>query len=99
GEFDFSEAESGHEALEMLAGTPVEKLPDVIILDRMLPRMSGDECVKAIRNVEEWKNIPIIFLTADAQSEHILEALEGLGVEDYIVKPFGGRELTARVKV
>lgn len=71
--------------------------PNLIILDWMLPRASGLEITKKIRNTIQLQNIPIIMLTAKADEESKVKALE-VGADDYVVKPFSPPELMARVK-
>jgi len=71
-----------------------EKGPDLIILDLMLPKMSGIEVTKAIR---AKSTVPIIMLTAKAAEADRVVGLE-LGADDYVVKPFSPRELVARVR-
>jgi two-component system phosphate regulon response regulator PhoB len=76
----------------------VEKLlPSVIILDWMLPEMSGVEICKLIRSKPDIKNIPIIMLTAKSQEEDKIKGLSA-GADDYVTKPFSVPELMARVK-
>lgn len=71
-----------------------ERTPDLLIVDRMLPGLSGDELTRAVR---ERSNLPILMLTALADVEHRVEGLE-LGVDDYLAKPFSLRELTLRAQ-
>ena len=71
-----------------------EKGPDLIVLDLMLPKMSGIEVTKAIRTKSA---VPIIMLTAKAAEADRVVGLE-LGADDYVVKPFSPRELVARVR-
>ncbi len=71
-----------------------EKQPDLIVLDLMLPKLSGIDVTKEIR---KKSNTPIIMLTAKAAESDRIVGLE-LGVDDYIVKPFSPRELVARVR-
>jgi phosphate regulon transcriptional regulator PhoB len=72
--------------------------PDLVILDLMLPGMSGIEVCKAAKKNEKTSKIPIIMLTAKKQEVDKIVGLE-VGADDYIVKPFGMRELIARIKV
>lgn len=72
----------------------LEQEPDLILLDIMMPKMDGYEACKKIR---EKKNTPIIMLTARAEEVDKVLGLE-LGADDYVTKPFGVRELMARVK-
>ena len=72
-------------------------LPAVIILDWMLPEMSGIEIAKAVRSKPDIKNIPIIMLTAKGEEEDKVKGLT-MGADDYVTKPFSVPELMARVK-
>ena len=72
-------------------------LPDLVLLDWMLPGMSGIEFAKWLRRVARTKNIPIIMLTARAEESDKVSGLE-IGADDYITKPFSPRELIARIK-
>jgi len=73
------------------------KPPDIIILDWMLPKLSGIELCRRIRKNKEHKNIPIIMLTAKGEEEDKLRGLE-TGADDYITKPFDLEELHVRIK-
>lgn len=76
----------------------VEKyLPSVILLDWMLPELSGVDICKLIRSKPDIKNIPIIMLTAKGQEEDKIKGLSA-GADDYVTKPFSVPELMARVK-
>ena len=86
-------ATDGETALEKILYKP----PDIIILDWMLPKLSGIELCRRIRKNKEQKNIPIIMLTAKGEEEDKLRGLE-TGADDYITKPFSVNELVARVK-
>lgn len=82
----------------MNAVSEVERLlPSVIILDWMLPEISGVEICKLIRSKPDIKNIPIIMLTAKSQEEDKIKGLSA-GADDYVTKPFSVPELMARVK-
>ncbi len=84
---------SGNKALGM-----VEKhCPSVILLDWMLPEISGIEICKMIRNKPDIKDIPIIMLTAKGQEEDKVKGLVA-GADDYVTKPFSIPELMARIK-
>lgn len=72
-------------------------LPDLVLLDWMLPGMSGIEFAKLLRRIARTKNIPIIMLTARAEESDKVSGLE-IGADDYITKPFSPRELIARIK-
>ena len=82
-------AESGEAALD----TAVEEHPDLIVLDLMLPGLSGEAVARAVREVSD---VPIIMLTARSGEGDRVAGL-GLGADDYLVKPFSVRELAARV--
>ena len=73
-----------------------EVLPDVVVLDVMMPRMTGHEVATALRADPHTARIPIIFVTARAQSSDVERGLE-LGVDDYVTKPFDPLDLIARV--
>jgi signal transduction histidine kinase/class 3 adenylate cyclase len=82
----------GQEALELAK----EIHPDLILTDMMMPRMSGDELLKAVRNDPSLASTPVIFLTARAGTEARVESLEE-GADDYIQKPFDEKEVLARI--
>lgn len=88
-----------HKAYDGLSGIRVAKetIPDLILLDLMLPGMDGIELCKTLKKNESTKKIPIIMLTAKKQEVDKIVGLE-VGADDYIVKPFGMRELIARIK-
>ena len=70
--------------------------PDLVLLDLMLPRISGDELCRAARS--RRLRAPILMLTASANEDDVVRGLES-GADDYVTKPFGIRELSARVKL
>ena len=70
--------------------------PDVVLLDWMLPNMSGLEICRQIRTAKDIKKTPIIFLTAKGEEEDKLRGLD-IGADDYITKPFSQMELLARI--
>ena len=87
-----------HEARGNKALAAVEKIrPSLILLDWMLPEISGVEICKLIRSNPEIKNIPIIMLTAKGEEEDKIKGLSA-GADDYVTKPFSIPELLARVK-
>ena len=71
--------------------------PNLLLLDWMLPDLSGIDVCKSLRRDKNYKNLPIIMLTAKGEEEDKVKGLES-GVDDYITKPFGFNELMARVK-
>lgn len=85
-------AGDGARALELAKSTA----PDLIILDVMMPRLTGTEVAKRLRAQTETASIPIIMLTAKAEEAHELEGL-GAGADDYITKPFSMQILLARI--
>ena len=74
-----------------------ETIPDLIVLDWMLPGMDGIEFAKRLRANSETKNIPIIMLTAKSDEDNKIKGLD-VGADDYLTKPFSPRELIARIK-
>jgi two-component system phosphate regulon response regulator PhoB len=86
-------AESAEQALEMVHSA----LPDLVVLDWMLPGMSGIEFARRLRADKRTRTVPLIMLTARADEQDKLAGLE-TGADDYLTKPFSPRELNARVK-
>lgn len=84
------EASDGPEALEKVR----EEIPDIIILDVMMPKMNGFETLHELR---EFSDVPVIMLTVRAEEEDRVRGLE-LGADDYLGKPFSPRELVSRIK-
>ncbi|HUZ13573.1 MAG TPA: phosphate regulon transcriptional regulator PhoB [Caulobacteraceae bacterium] len=74
-----------------------ERLPDVVILDWMLPKVSGVEVCRRLRSRPETRNIPVIMLSARGEESDRVRGLE-TGADDYVVKPFSMNELTARIR-
>ena len=87
-------AATGEDGLRMAQ----EQLPDLILLDTMLPKMKGREVCAQLKSDPKTKEIPIIFLSAMELADHIKGAMV-LGAEDYIVKPFEPDELKKRIEV
>lgn len=75
----------------------VNRVPDLILLDWMLPGMSGVEFARRLRKEGLTREVPIIMLTARGEENDRVSGLEA-GVDDYVVKPFSARELLARIK-
>jgi len=73
------------------------KVPDLILLDWMLPGISGIDYARRLRRDELTRNVPVIMLTARGEENDKVSGLES-GVDDYVVKPFSARELIARMK-
>jgi two-component system phosphate regulon response regulator PhoB len=91
--FDVSEARDGEEALLHLK----EAKPDAVLLDWMLPRLSGLEVCRQIRRAPAWRDLPVIMLTARGEEGDRVRGLDS-GADDYVVKPFSTTELIARLK-
>lgn len=91
--FKVIQAKNGEEALLALK----ENLPDLLLLDWMMPSPNGIEICKILRQKKETKNIPIIMLTAKSEEDNKIVGLES-GADDYIIKPFSTTELIARIK-
>lgn len=92
-EFKLWDAETVAQAVRLLA----DHIPDLIILDWMLPDKSGIEFIKWIKRKDTLKDIPIIMLTAKAEEEQKIQGLM-TGADDYVTKPFSTAELTARIR-
>ena len=88
-----SEAVDGEEAILLV----IEEPPDLILLDWMLPSLSGIEVCRRIRRNESARDVPIIMLTARGEDSDRVRGLDS-GADDYITKPFSPRELMARVR-
>jgi len=90
--FDVEVARDGVEALETIGANP----PDLVLLDLMLPKMSGTEVAAELRHDPRTKHVPIIMLTAKSEETDIVVGLE-LGTDDYVTKPFSMSVLVARI--
>jgi len=88
--FQVSEATSGTQALEQLR----DQLPDMVLLDVMMPELDGFETLRLIREIS---SVPVIMLTAKGEEDDRVRGLE-LGADDYVTKPFSPRELVSRVR-
>jgi len=91
--YEIVKAASGAEALEKLAGSRI----DLVLLDVMMPRMSGIEALQKIRSDEKTKAVPVVMVTVLKETEDKVKALEA-GCDDFISKPFDKVELLARVQ-
>jgi DNA-binding response OmpR family regulator len=85
--------EDGLQALEKAR----ELLPSLIMLDVMMPLMTGFEVLAELKKDERTRSIPVLLVTAQSKEDEVLKGLE-MGAEDYITKPFSPNELAARVK-
>lgn len=92
-EADIVLANSGYTCIELLQQ---QVKPDLILLDIQMPRMDGIKTLEMIRGRDEWKKIPVIFLTATADKNTVIQAGR-LKVDDYIKKPFLPHDLVERV--
>ena len=86
---------TAHDGIEAL--NKIHQKPDLIVLDVLMPKMDGYEVCKEIRGMKEFKNIPVIFLTAKSTEMDEIHGLN-LGADDYIQKPISTKKLIARVK-
>jgi two-component system phosphate regulon response regulator PhoB len=91
--FDVATAQDGYEALALAK----RQVPDLIILDLMLPGLDGLEVCKELKRSEATRKIPVLMLTARGEEVDRIVGLE-LGADDYVVKPFSPRELMLRVR-
>jgi DNA-binding response OmpR family regulator len=91
--YDVITAADGEEAL-VLATT---RLPDLVVLDMMMPKATGLEVMRSMREQSRTKDIPIILLTARAQEADVARGFEA-GADDYVKKPFSPQDLQARVQ-
>jgi CheY-like chemotaxis protein len=85
---------NGEEALHKAS----EMVPDIILMDVRMPRMTGYDACRAMKADPLLKNIPVVFLSAKGQDSEIQTGLEA-GAEEYLLKPFAPDQLTERVKV
>jgi two-component system phosphate regulon response regulator PhoB len=86
-------AETGQEALQLIKNS----IPDIVVLDWMLPDFSGIEICKQIKRDKKLKTIPVLMLTAKSEAEDKIIGFES-GVDDYLTKPFNNKELILRIK-
>jgi two-component system phosphate regulon response regulator PhoB len=91
--YDVTVAGDGEEALILVD----ERQPDLVVLDWMLPKVSGIEVCRRLRSRSETRNVPIIILTARGEETDRIRGLD-TGADDYVVKPFSMTELTARIR-
>ena len=91
--YEVTVAGDGEEALIQVD----ERLPDLIVLDWMLPKVSGIEVCRRLRSKSETRNVPIVILTARGEETDRIRGLD-TGADDYVVKPFSMTELTARLR-
>jgi DNA-binding response OmpR family regulator len=92
---------AGHEVIATVNGQEAydkaqEVIPDLILLDVRMPRMTGYEACIKIKEVESLKDIPVVFLSAKGQESEVQTGLDA-GAVDYVLKPFSPDQLTQRV--
>ena len=92
-DFDIVKCDNGEDALSVSRDQDI----DLILLDLMLPGISGIDVCRILKNDEITKNIPIIMITAKGEESDIIKGLE-VGADDYVTKPFSISVLTARIK-
>ena len=92
--FDVDGAEGGREGLRSMQENP----PDLVLLDLMMPDMDGWEVYRQIKANDQLKDIPVIAVTAKAQGIDRVLGLHIAGMDDFITKPFGPKELVASVE-
>jgi PAS domain S-box-containing protein len=90
--YDVTTAADGAEALEAVQ----QRIPDLVLADVMMPRVDGFQLLKALREGDRTRELPVILVSARAGEEAKVEGIES-GADDYLVKPFSARELIARV--
>ncbi|HEX5056581.1 MAG TPA: phosphate regulon transcriptional regulator PhoB [Gammaproteobacteria bacterium] len=91
--YELSEAATGREAQQQIG----RQLPDIILMDWMLPDVSGVELVRRFKRDELTGGIPIIMLTARSEEDDKVQGLDA-GADDYMTKPFSSKELVARIR-
>ncbi|MCP3926540.1 MAG: response regulator [Desulfobacterales bacterium] len=91
---DIMQASDGLKAIAKME----EKKPDLIISDWNMPNLNGLEFLKIVRGTDEYKDIPFLMLTAEAQKKNVMEAVQA-GVSNYVIKPFTDDELRKKVKM
>lgn len=91
--FRVTEAETAEQGLERLA----ERLPDIVLIDWMLPGQSGVELARRVRRDAATAELPLIMLTARGEEADKLRSFES-GIDDYVTKPFSPKELIARIR-
>ncbi|MEL6285458.1 MAG: phosphate regulon transcriptional regulator PhoB [Pseudomonadota bacterium] len=91
--YECGAAEDGEEAMIQVE----ERVPDLILLDWMLPKVSGIEVCRRVRNGSDTANVPIIMLTARTEESDRIRGLD-TGADDYVTKPFSTTEVVARIR-
>ena len=91
--YDVLVAHDGQEAIEAIT----RRVPDLLLLDIMMPRLSGYDVCQKIRESEAWRGIRIIMLSAKGREVEVAKGL-ALGADAYVTKPFSTRELLAQIR-
>jgi len=94
-EYEVHKAKSGQEALDYITNNKF--VPHIILLDLVMPNMTGWDVFKRLRQIDSLKNVPIAFVTSIAEDEERKKAFK-MGIADYILKPFNMTELKSKVK-
>lgn len=92
--YEVSTASDGQEVIETLAATGDDQQPDLILLDAMMPRMSGLDALRTLR--DEGRDLPILIVSAHREEETLSQA-EGLGADGCIAKPIDFEDLLGRI--
>jgi DNA-binding response OmpR family regulator len=93
GGFDVVQAANGAEAVDRAQA----EMPDLILMDVRMPKMTGYEACKALKAIPAMQHIPVVFLSAKGQESEIQQGVDA-GAEEYILKPFAPDELTKQIK-
>jgi two-component system chemotaxis response regulator CheY len=91
--YDVATAENGLDAMEKLGTESI----NLVITDMNMPYMDGIELTKNLRNDENWKNLPIVMVTTEADDDERKKAMDA-GVDDYLVKPANAEQITDSIK-
>ena len=91
--YEVSIARNGDEALALIGSF----LPDVVLLDVMMPRKSGYEVCQQIRERPDWQHIKVVMLSANGREAEVNKGLS-LGADSYVTKPFSNQELIAKIE-
>jgi DNA-binding response OmpR family regulator len=92
--YDVIAATNGQEAFELAS----QEMPDLVLMDVRMPRMTGYEACKRIKSEENTRHIPVVFLSAKGQEAEVNAGMEA-GAEEYILKPFSPDQLTEQVRL
>ncbi|ELY56539.1 response regulator receiver protein [Natronococcus amylolyticus DSM 10524] len=93
--FDVTTFEDGRACIDHLQET--DELPDLVVLDVMMPRMDGFQVLERIRDEDTLADLPVLMLTARSREDDVVEGFER-GATDYVTKPFSPNEVVARIK-